>query len=244
MAVRDEKVFSSEEDLKKQADAGDAQAQELCGLLYDLNILDPDGSGIGRGSNRKKSKKMYKKAAKQGSPTAQIAYGELLVEEEGEASKDAQMFFDMASDNGFLRLDEMSKAIRQRQLEINVLAAKKILIVEDNKTEREMLSGLIKKKGFGVEGVSNGLLAEKTLAHDPHFSLIILDMNMPLMDGIDFLKRLRSIDGCSNTPVIVLSGDGQKNKIMAAKKLGVGAWIVKPLEMRKLDKVLGALKTA
>lgn len=235
-----EKVFNSEDELKNKAKSGDAEAKELCALLTELNIIDSDGRGIGQREDLSKAKNMYKDLADSGSPTAQLSYARLMMEEE--EFIEAEEYFQMAEKQGYFRYKKMSKVFKQTQNTIDNTSGRKILVVDDNQTERDLLVGLIEKRNFDVFGVKHGGEALAFLRENKGVRLILLDINMPTMNGIDFLKKARSLDSYKNIPVIIVSSSTEKEHVIEAKKLGIGGWLLKPVEIPKLDKVLAFFK--
>jgi len=114
---------------------------------------------------------------------------------------------------------------------------KKVLAVDDSKTMRDMVSFTLKGAGYEVMEAADGLLALETLGSGS-VDLVITDINMPNMDGIDLVKALRQNPAHSSTPILVLtteSNDAKKNEGRAA---GATGWIVKPFEPEKLLKVV------
>ncbi|MDB2447055.1 response regulator [bacterium] len=239
-----ERVFKSDDDLQAQAESGDIRAQELCGLLHDLNLIDSDGSGFCKREDKSKAKEMYKSAADQGSSTAQLAYAKLLMDDKDPDFTAAESYFKMAEDNGYIRFQRAAKKVKYVQSKIDQIAGKKVLVVDDNQTEREMLCGLINKRGFEAVPAKHGGDALSVLRNDRGISLILLDVNMPIMNGIEFLKKVRAMEFYKNVAVIVSSSSTDKEHIIEAKKLGVGGWLVKPVEIKKLDKILDYFKAA
>ncbi|MBE0602160.1 MAG: response regulator, partial [Deltaproteobacteria bacterium] len=80
----------------------------------------------------------------------------------------------------------------------------KILIVDDDKTTRKLLSLYLKGSGFEVVTAENGLNALEKLGSDT-FQLVLTDLNMPYMDGIEFLKAMKSNPGTSHIPALMLT---------------------------------------
>ncbi|MBL4667161.1 MAG: response regulator [Sneathiella sp.] len=114
---------------------------------------------------------------------------------------------------------------------------KKILAVDDSKTMRDMVSFTLKGAGYEVIEAADGLLALDTL--DSHtVDLVITDINMPNMDGIDLVKALRKIPTYSSTPILVLTTESDDSKKNEGREAGATGWIVKPFEPEKLLKVV------
>jgi len=105
--------------------------------------------------------------------------------------------------------------------------SKKILIVDDDATNRKYLHIVLSKKaGIEVEEAENGVEALNKLS--PDTAIVLLDIYMPIMNGIEFLKRLKTEKPeLSNVPVFVLStDDSKKNEALA---WGATDFIVKPV---------------
>lgn len=102
---------------------------------------------------------------------------------------------------------------------------KKILIIDDSITLRESLEFTLIESGYEVEKAENGKKGLQTFEEKKDFSLIFVDINMPEMNGLEFLKKLRTI---SDVPVIILTTVSENKKIETAKKYKANAWIIKP----------------
>ena len=103
----------------------------------------------------------------------------------------------------------------------------RILLVDDDETLRKTLSAFLARVGLGTPAqASNGVEALSSLSALPA-DLIITDCQMPMMDGISFVRALRS-QGCS-TPVIMLSGQGDPRLVQVALRAGVTQYLEKPL---------------
>ena len=105
--------------------------------------------------------------------------------------------------------------------------SKKILVVDDDTTNRKFLNIVLsKKEGIEVEEAENGVDALNKLS--PDVKVVLLDIYMPVMDGIQFLQRLKTDKPeFSNIPVIVLSTDDAKKN--EALSWGATDFIVKPV---------------
>lgn len=108
-----------------------------------------------------------------------------------------------------------------------------ILIVEDSISVLEALRGLLVASGYEVMTAFNGREALDQLPNQkPH--LIISDIMMPVMDGREFFKRLRSCSDWNDIPFIFLTARGQGSEVREAKKLGVDDYLVKPFSSEDL----------
>ncbi len=103
---------------------------------------------------------------------------------------------------------------------------KKILIVEDERIVRNLVKKKLVAEGYEVELAVDGKDGlEKIEEADP--DLVLLDILMPRMNGIEFLEEIRKIEKFKKLPVIIVSNSGQPVEIDKARKLGVEEWIVK-----------------
>jgi len=117
--------------------------------------------------------------------------------------------------------------------------SKKVLVVDDAAFMRMMIKKMISKEEFEVVAeAENGKEAiEAFKEHNP--DLVILDITMPIMDGIEALKGIKMIDG--NAKVVMCSAMGQQAMVMEAIKNGAKDFIVKPF---KSDRVIESLNKA
>ena len=117
------------------------------------------------------------------------------------------------------------------------MATRRILAVDDSVSIRKSISFILGQEDFEVVEAENGAdgLAK---AKGEKFGLIITDINMPIMDGIQFIKELRSTVEHKFTPIIVLTTENQDSKMQEGKAAGATGWIVKPFSSEKLIAVV------
>ncbi len=110
---------------------------------------------------------------------------------------------------------------------------KTIMIVDDNDDFVTVTRGILEGKGFAVISASNGQEVFKLLQEKkPH--LIILDIVMPMMDGLEVLTRLRQSPETAAIPVILLTAKGQYRDVLLGFKLGTDYYISKPFTSSQL----------
>ena len=114
-----------------------------------------------------------------------------------------------------------------------------ILVVDDASMVRRQVAGALKTLGYAVIEAFDGVDALAKLDASPDVHLIMLDIHMPNMNGIEFLERLRARG--STIPVIVLTAEAEPEVIRRAKELGAKAWLVKPL---KVDLLIATVRKA
>lgn len=116
----------------------------------------------------------------------------------------------------------------------------KVLLVDDEKDFLEALVARLRLRGFEAKGVGNGREALENLAEDQP-DVVVLDLKMPGMDGLDVLRRIR-ID-YPEVEVVILTGHGSTEAGMEGVSLGAFAYLVKPVKLVELvEKVEEALQ--
>jgi two-component system chemotaxis response regulator CheY len=109
------------------------------------------------------------------------------------------------------------------------------MIVDDSQMVRKQVARTLVAAGFVVMEALDGIDALAQLSNvKPGPSLIVLDVNMPNMGGIEFLHSLRGREGFSSLPVVMLTTEGQPRLMQEAKALGAKGWIVKPFRPEML----------
>ena len=123
-----------------------------------------------------------------------------------------------------------------------------ILVVEDEKFMRSLICRLLYELQAGrTTDVENGEEGIKALAVDAlHVDLILLDIEMPDMDGLEFLQLVRNSEGTlqdPNVPVIMLTGHSEDDQVKRALKLGIAGYLLKPVSKKAmLTRIIYALK--
>ena len=115
---------------------------------------------------------------------------------------------------------------------------KNILIVDDSESIREVIASGLESAGYNVIKGINGEDGLKCLEKNPDVELIITDLNMPVMDGISFLKAVRGSEKHKYLPVIILTTESQEAKKQEARNAGATGWIIKPFSKEKLINVI------
>lgn len=115
---------------------------------------------------------------------------------------------------------------------------KNILIVDDSESIREVVANGLEMSGYTVIKGTNGAEGLKLLKENNQINLVISDLNMPVMDGISFLKEIRSNPQHKYLPVIILTTESQESKKQEARNAGATGWIIKPFSQEKLIAVI------
>ena len=108
--------------------------------------------------------------------------------------------------------------------------AYRILIVDDSPTMRQLLSFAIKRlAGVEVQEAADGVDGYKKLASGK-FDLVLLDINMPVMDGLKLVSIMRGNPDYKNIPIVMVTTEGGKEDREKALSLGASAYITKPVQ--------------
>lgn len=114
-----------------------------------------------------------------------------------------------------------------------------ILIVDDESFLREMMREILETFGYTTETAIDGLAAWQRIDADPQvFDLILLDKQMPRMNGIDLLRRIKADRRFSNLPVVMLTGDTREQDIVEGLAAGAHYYLTKPSAANILNRVI------
>lgn len=131
---------------------------------------------------------------------------------------------------------------KQRTLTLKKLT---ILLIEDDEIERMKFKRVCEKNDFchTVMEASNGEVALNILNGDRLPDLILLDLNMPKMDGIEFLRKLKDTPELKFIPIIVLSTSNNYNDVKQCYEIGASGYMIKPLHFEEYkQKIISLIK--
>ena len=118
----------------------------------------------------------------------------------------------------------------------------KILAVDDSASMRQMVSFTLQGAGYEVVEASDGQEALNKAKNGP-VDLVLSDVNMPVMDGIELIKNLRQMSDYQYTPILMLTTESATGKKQEGRSAGATGWIVKPFNpdqlLNTIKKVLG-----
>ncbi|PLY04041.1 MAG: two-component system response regulator [Desulfuromonas sp.] len=115
---------------------------------------------------------------------------------------------------------------------------KKIMIVDDSASVRQLVSSTLLDGGYEVVEAVDGQDALDKFQITPT-DLVISDLNMPIMDGIELVKQLRALPGQRFLPIIMLTTESQDAKKQEGRAAGASGWLVKPF---KAEQILSVVK--
>jgi len=112
-----------------------------------------------------------------------------------------------------------------------------ILLVEDDEVNLLVAEHLLKRLGHTVITATNGEEAVEAVRKRP-FSLILMDIEMPVMNGLDASKRIRELPDRASIPIIALTAHVLPEKLAEIKEAGLEDYLIKPFELPKFEAVL------
>jgi two-component system chemotaxis response regulator CheY len=111
--------------------------------------------------------------------------------------------------------------------------AGRVLVVDDAAVARRELCHSLEQAGFKVTLAAEGVEG-LWRAREARFDLVITDVHMPTMDGLQFLAELRQLPHYETTPVFVLTSDRSSERLSRGRQLGATAWVIKPPDLPSL----------
>jgi two-component system chemotaxis response regulator CheY len=115
----------------------------------------------------------------------------------------------------------------------------KILVVDDAETQRFQLKKDLEAAAYEVVEAYDGLHGLLIIDENPDISVIICDVNMPVMDGITMCSKIKEAGKLPGVPIFMLTTEASAEMKQTAKQLGVRAWITKPFVATKLVEAVG-----
>jgi two-component system chemotaxis response regulator CheY len=125
--------------------------------------------------------------------------------------------------------------------EVLKLMGKKILMVDDSRTIRYLVNFSLAKEGFEVIEAGDGEEALSKLQSNTEISLVVSDVNMPKMNGLEMVEAIRKMEQLKLLPIIMLTTESTGDKVEQARKAGANAWLVKPFNDKQLIDVIKKL---
>lgn len=117
---------------------------------------------------------------------------------------------------------------------------KTIMVIDDSISIRQVVGLTLKKAGYDICEAIDGKDAIGKLTGQK-INLIVCDVNMPNMDGITFLKTLKTLPNYKFTPVIMLTTESQESKKEEGRQAGARAWVVKPFKPEQMLEAVSKL---
>ncbi|HMK61716.1 MAG TPA: response regulator [Dissulfurispiraceae bacterium] len=115
---------------------------------------------------------------------------------------------------------------------------KTILVVDDSASMRQLVTFALKSAGYDVIAAVHGRDGVEKLKASK-VDMVVTDLNMPEMDGIELIKNVRGNPSSKFTPIVMLTTESQENKKQEGKQAGASGWLVKPF---KPEELVGLIK--
>ncbi|KPC61397.1 response regulator transcription factor [Streptomyces chattanoogensis] len=117
---------------------------------------------------------------------------------------------------------------------------RRVLVVEDDPTVAEVVTGYLSRAGYATEHAADGFAAlDRAAAFRPH--LVVLDLMLPGIDGLEVCRRLRRADGGAAVPVVMLTARGEEADRILGLELGADDYVTKPFSPRELVLRIGSV---
>jgi signal transduction histidine kinase/DNA-binding response OmpR family regulator len=147
-----------------------------------------------------------------------------------------------------LREPKTTPAASPSQAASSILVGVRVLIVDDNRTNRRILEGLVTRWGMIPKVAANGEVAlqtyrEAAIKGEP-FGLILTDMHMPKMDGFGLVERLKDHSGTGGSTIMMLTSGGQRGDAQRCSELGIAAYLLKPVRQTELREAIARVLSA
>ena len=114
---------------------------------------------------------------------------------------------------------------------------RQILIVEDSPTMRQLLVFALRRlKDVDIVEAVDGMDGLRKISSD-HFDLALIDINMPIMDGLKLIRLIRSEDSLQNVPIVVITTEGAEEDRARALQLGADEYLTKPVQANRVLQV-------
>ncbi|MBP5454367.1 MAG: response regulator, partial [Lachnospiraceae bacterium] len=132
------------------------------------------------------------------------------------------------------------KEVEKKEIKYSSLQKKKVLVVEDNDLNREIISSILREEGLEVVEAVDGADAIRILRENgvSCVDFILIDIQMPVMGGYEATAKIREMEGSKAIPIIALSANAFEEDKRKSIKSGMNAHLSKPINIRELMKTL------
>ncbi len=138
----------------------------------------------------------------------------------------------------------MDKELKHTESEMNddVLAGMKVLIVEDNELNRDIVQEVLKERGLIVTEAADGQAAVDLFCGNPPgpFDVVLMDVHMPVLDGVSATRQIRAMErpDAKTIPILALTANDCEEDIRLTREAGMNDHLTKPFDMEKIFRVL------
>jgi two-component system, chemotaxis family, chemotaxis protein CheY len=118
---------------------------------------------------------------------------------------------------------------------------KKVLVVDDSALIHQMYKMALMRYKCTIVLAKNGQAALDLLPQHPDIDLVLLDINMPIMGGLEFLQKVRALDNYSNIPIVIQTTEGKEEDTKRGLELGAAGYVTKPIQTAALHALIEKL---
>ena len=227
-----EVIYEDEKLITKVVDTGIGLPEANCEKIFDCFVQDDISitksfSGTGLGLSITKT-------------LVDLLKGEITVESELEKGSCFTVVLPLSNPQGCFTVKDK---VKTEPVEAKESFSYSVLVVEDNRTNQLVTCKALEKIGCTMDKAFNGVEAVK-LAHEKQYDLILMDIQMPVMDGLTATQKIRSVDGPNvDTPIIALTANVEPTTRSKCEECKMDGFLTKPISRKVLVKVLRLLKS-
>ena len=118
---------------------------------------------------------------------------------------------------------------------------KTILIVDDTKSILAVMKTVLTVAGYNIVTASDGTEGMDVLKSGQHVDLVITDLNMPKMDGIEFIWEIRKLSDYAFTPICMLTTENEQERLEEGESVSTDAWITKPIQPNRVLNIVNKI---
>ncbi len=115
---------------------------------------------------------------------------------------------------------------------------KKILVVDDSALIQQMYKMVLVRYKCTIVTAKNGQEALDMIAKNPDTNLLLVDINMPVMNGLEFIKKLKQLETYKNIPIVIVSTEGKEEDTERGLALGAAGYVTKPVQPSDLHALI------
>ena len=140
------------------------------------------------------------------------------------------------------KLDLSENGSNIKKDEVDIIVGMKVLIVEDNELNLDIVQEVLRERGLIVTGAANGQIAIDLFCGNPPgtFDAILMDMHMPVLDGVTATRQIRAMErqDAKTIPILALTANDFEDDIRQTREAGMNDHLTKPFDMEKIFRVL------
>jgi CheY-like chemotaxis protein len=118
---------------------------------------------------------------------------------------------------------------------------KKILVVDDSALIHQMYKMALTRYKCAIESAKDGKAGLELLARHKDIDLVLLDINMPVMGGLEFLKKVKELGAYSHVPIVIVSTEGKEEDTLRGLEMGAKGYLTKPIQTAALHEMIEKL---